>query len=417
MIALIAIPILTSCQKTEDAFLNEHAPETNDMLSTTFLPDSTAKESSYKIAIFTDLHTYEAETISILKAEEQYKERIVKYIAAYDSVNEILEQEDLTGDALHFIADPEIKVFIFVAGGYMKEPANFLKMLKEIRPNIFYIVAYCYSPFLLASIDENQFFEYVDLKLSINQEATAIKAVKQAKKMGAMACIDYSSPDRRYNMTELELRMLPKIRSVLEAESAIQNIKYIEEYCPEIYSDIGGYRLIYWPMSDMEEKYSEYGNDICGFSNNCLFQMKLDEFASYSFNKGIVVQLCHPGLFHNKRYSSHRSLLMYIIDSEKHFGDLEWTIEKLKEHLKSEKTTGRFATWRVPFSMVATTAAVEYAINYCEGNLDSKVDLDAMRECFQNAMEMYNAGDIEFELNRDAEHDNHIMFTQDYIIF
>jgi hypothetical protein len=43
---------------------------------------------------------------------------------------------------------------------------------------------------------------------------------------------------------------------------------------------------------------------------------------------------------------------------------------------------GRFTTWRVPFTMIAAYAAVEYARGYCEGRINGTEDLQAMRECF-----------------------------------
>jgi hypothetical protein len=152
---------------------------------------------------------------------------------------------------------------------------------------------------------------------------------------------------------------------------------------------------------------TKYGQDICFLLSHCSANSQAALEA-----KGIVVQLCHPGLFHEGWTDYY-----HYIDNKNHFGDLEWTVAQMKALVEKSGMSGRFATWRVPFSMAATSAAVEYAIGYCEGEIESKTDIAAMRGCFKKAMEMYNADDIGFELNVDVEHNNHFMFTEDYIVF
>ena len=81
------------------------------------------------------------------------------------------------------------------------------------------------------------------------------------------------------------------------------------------------------------------------------------------------------------------------------------------------QSSGRYATWRVPFTMAATTASVEYAVGYCKGEIKSKVTYEELVICFNKAMDFYGAGDVEFELNLNATHNNHFMFTQEYVIY
>jgi hypothetical protein len=264
--------------------------------------------------------------------------------------------------------------------------------------------------------------DHTDLELSIDQKATAIKAVEQAKQIGATACIDYTAPDHRYYHDDGELymesRILPEIRETIKAECEKQGMDYVEQLGPDFvhYIPMPGTSLIQWPSDTIFDKIDAYGKDICFFSSQCRTQNGLVWCGLDPTIKGIVVQLCHPGLFHKYTEFKREYSAVSIIDNENQFGDLEWIIKQMKSKLEERKAFGRFATWRVPFTMAATTAAVEYAIGYCEGEIESKTDLNAMRSCFEKAMEIYNAKDIGFELDIDPEHDNNFMFTEDYIV-
>jgi hypothetical protein len=383
-------------------------------------PDAPAKEFPYKIAIYTDMYPNDPETISILKAEDQYAGRIIRYNAICFADEQGLRpaREVLIDETIQFISDPQIKVLVFVAAGLIDEPAEFLRLLKESRPDIYYIAVYCYRSTRPSGATEYDDFlmEYADLELSTDQKATAFKAVNQAKEMGAVALVDYTAKDHKYyeeSAWELfeESRILPEVRSTIKVECSKNNIEYVDELGPNPIGDIMPSSLANWPYDKINDKIDQYGDDTCFISSRCWIQAILDREVFYG--NGIIVQICHPSLLHSWRLIEHAD----IIDNENHFGDLDWTIEQMKSLVEKEKASGRFATWRVPFSMAATTAAVEYAIAYCEGEITSKTDYQAMKDCFQKAMETYNAGDIAFELNIDPEHANHFMFTQDYIVF
>lgn len=213
-------------------------------------------------------------------------------------------------------------------------------------------------------------------------------------------------------------RILAEIRTVIKTKCMEHFIKYIDEWGPNPMSDMVFAGATQWPLAFIDDKFTKYSQEICFFSSICRVQHSLDHNVLYNNaldKKGFIVQLCHPGLFHTG-YAGMQSSLFNTIDNENHFGDLEWTIANMKSKLEELNISGRFATWRVPFTIAATAAAVEYAIGYCEGEIENKADIDAMRECFRKAMELYNAGDIGFELNIDPEHDNHFMFTEDYIV-
>jgi hypothetical protein len=376
---------------------------------------SPQKEYLYKVAVFTDMPEFEPEAISLLEAEKEYGERIVRYTAFYDPEISLGPGKDaIINEALPFILDPKIKVLLFIVAGNIYEPVDILKAFKEARPDIFYIALYCYPWSDAYGVDDN-LMEFADLELSIDQAITAKKAVEQAKKMGATTCIYYTTRDHRYYDIDIELYresyILPEIRDIIKTGCTLQNMEYVEVITRDVMSDsLEGEDFNSYSVC---REIPKYGQDICVFSSKCYIDMIItNDGLTY---KTIVIQLCHPSLFHKGGNCAAHFTLKHI-DSKNHFGDLEWTIEEAKSNLKEQSLSGRYATWRVPFTMAATTAAVEYAIGYCEGEIESKTDLSAMRECFQKAMGIYNSADTGFELNQHSKYPNCFMFTEDYIV-
>jgi hypothetical protein len=375
------------------------------------------EEYSYKIAIYTDILTDEPESISMLNAEKQYQHQVFLKFASHDPDPYAMpKREALINEALQFLEDPKINALIFVSAGNIDEPAGFLKTLRESRPDIFCIAVDGYPWSDAYGIDDN-LMGFADLELSIDQAVTAKKAVEQAKKMGAVACIDYTFRNHGYYDIDLELymesRILPAVRDAIKAECIKQDIKYVEELGPDRMSDIGMEKSAQWPIEAIDDNIAAYGQNICFFSSQCHCSTLLLGYQFVLNTKGIIVQLCHPSLFHKGWKNAAGFDMLNNID---HFGDLEWTFEQTKSKLEKEGLFGRFATWRVPFTMAATTAAVEYAIGYCEGEIESKTDLDAMRQCFQKAMEIYDSADTGFELNQHPDYPNCFLFTEDYIV-
>lgn len=185
-IVFIAALMLSACHKSDPPEMPVILPEQ-------------PKEYPYKIGIYTDMYAGEPEAIAMLNAEKQYNERVTLQFATFDPrlygmSDAMPEREVLISEALQFIENTKLKVLIFVVAGNMEEPADFLQAIKETRPDIFYIAVYSY-PWQNAYGVEDNLMEYSDFELSTDQAATAEKAVEQAKKMGAAACIDYTISD------------------------------------------------------------------------------------------------------------------------------------------------------------------------------------------------------------------------------
>ena len=385
--------------------------------SSSLMPEKVEYDTIYKIAIYTDMLMDEAEAAAILYAEEQYGDTIVRKNTTFDPVTGgLLEREITIREAVEFAENPDIAALLFITVGRVPEPSEVLAAIKEARPDIFCIALNCY-PWSQVSTIEDTLMDFVDIELSIDQIATAKKAVEQAKKMGAEVCIDYVVPDNNYFEIGGEVyqksRVLPEVRSTIETECLRAGMKYIEELGPN-YSEPDGFIGIgNWPYDKISDNFIMYGNNVCQFSSQCLIQRKIEQEARY--NKGIIVQLCHPGPFHHWWKGFFHDV--ELTDYQANFGDLAWAVNKKNEDLKMTRSSGRYATWRVPFTMAATTASVEYAVRYCKGEIKNKVNYEELVICFKKAMDFYGVGDVEFDLNLDATNNNHFMFTQEYVAY
>ncbi|MDF2893092.1 MAG: uncharacterized protein K0R80_3459 [Clostridia bacterium] len=74
--------------------------------------------------------------------------------------------------------------------------------------------------------------------------------------------------------------------------------------------------------------------------------------------------------------------------------------------------TGRFSTWPVPFSMMSTAAAVEYAKMYAEGTITSKNDPEALKKCYAEA-----AGEYKLTISNYDNKDNFYLILSDYLTY
>ena len=378
-------------------------------------PEPPEEAPPWKVAIFTSIANNEPEYVAALSAAERYEGRIaLKSIDFYSYVNNVEPPEDETvlSELLQLVEDPEIGALIFIDAGNLDDPIALLKGIMEARPGISYTYINCWPDLYYSYRTDDALMEKVDIALSIDLVETAKKAVNQANELGAEMCVDYTywyGDLYSYEFLDEDTpRVLPEVRDAIREECEKLGMGHLV-------SPWGSpFGLFNWPGNDIFDKLHIYGTNICLFSNRCMYQFAIDR-GVFGYGE-MIVQLCHPGLFHANYSQNVGYPLAQIKDDENHFGDLEWTFEKAKAIVEERDYSGHFATWRVPFSMAATTAAVEYAVGYLDGAIESRCDYAAMKGCFARAMEAYNAGDIGFELNIDPRYGNHFMFTQEYIV-
>lgn len=60
--------------------------------------------------------------------------------------------------------------------------------------------------------------------------------------------------------------------------------------------------------------------------------------------------------------------------------DTEWVMEKVQSAVAEMGASGRVATWPVPVEMLFVESAVDYAVEWINGNTDGRLDKDKIIE-------------------------------------
>ena len=250
--------------------------------------------------------------------------------------------------------------------------------------------------------DINGVIGVADMVLSVDVFNMGKKMVEQAQRMGAKAFVYYTY----FNRPNIVVFDRELYKNTFKEACLEIGIEYVELEVPD-FAKSPYYSTYYEPLIKI---LGSYNNDVCFFSDLCSMQIYL--ISTISNIGGYYAQPCHPSLYHGFQYG-----LGIVSSDENPIGiDFNRQIEEIKSTLTERGSIGHFSTWKISFALISTVAAIEYSTNYCEGNIRGKADLEAMRECFQRAMEIYNSADTGFELTQHPDYPNCFLFTEDYIV-
>ena len=383
---------------------------------------------NYKIALYTPWYNkytvWEEAFFTAKFALERYPDNIIHttipesfdYVLSryYDDTpydekkeEEIISLCLMTG--LDMIKDPEVKVFIvnqFDSPTLQNLTFKLFTEIRKQRPDILVVALDCYTTtiFDLATVEEvSTLCNLADLLVSIDEMEMCKQMVKQAQKLGAETIffyywkrwLDYDINITKYEMVKQTCQEL--------------GLKFVSLDMEIVAGPIPVARL---DLPNQVRNYGKHTNFICP---DDLYYQPLIGVALLT--GAICAQPWYPdmGQFFGDSMLGGESAWFKI--DEDNANDIDLWIEDIKEKVAKKDGAGRASTWRVPPAMLATTAAVEYAIAYCEGKTQGKVDIEVMRDCFSKGMEIYNAAGTGFELNRHPDYGNHFLFTEDYIVF
>jgi hypothetical protein len=120
----------------------------------------------------------------------------------------------------------------------------------------------------------------------------------------------------------------------------------------------------------------------------------------------IDAQQCCPSPYHG-----YPGALGIEIPTEK-AGDVAYIIEQTKAKIAAKGGTGRFSTWPVPFSMMSTAAAADYAMQYASGAITTKNDPAALKKAYETA-----AGEYKLTITNYDNKDNFYLILSDYFTY
>ncbi len=342
---------------------------------------------NFKVAIYTN-------TVSQNEEEFRSGEIAVKKYGADKIVTQTMpdnfmkEQEVLISNGLALVSDPDVKALIMNQA--VPGAAAMFEKIREERPDVLLVA--------VTPAETDVIGAKADIVLQPDELSMGYTIPAQAQKMGAKSFVHYSFP------RHMSYPLLAQRRDIFKTECEKLGMKFVDATAPDPTGDAGIPGAQQFILEDVPRKIAELGKDTNFFSTNCAMQEPL--IKATLENGGIDAQQCCPSPYHG-----YPGALGLQIPEDK-AGDVAYLIEQIKAKIAEKGGTGRFSTWPVPFSMMSTAAAVDYAMQYAEGTITSKNDAAKLQECYKNASGGY---DIKFATYDNQ--DNFYLMLCDYITF
>ena len=346
-----------------------------------------AAEKKFKIAIYTNtVSQNEEEFRSAEKAVQKYGADMIVTQTIPD--NFMKEQETVIANGLALVSDPEVKALIMNQA--IPGAAAMFEKIKEQRPDVLLIA--------VTPAETDVISDKADIALQPDEVSMGRTIPEQAKKLGAKTFVHYSFP------RHMSYPMLAARRDEFKVVCEELGMTFVDATAPDPTGDGGVPAAQQFVLEDIPRKVAEYGKDTNFFSTNCSMQEPL---IKASLETGaIAAQQCCPSPYHG-----YPGALGIEIPTEK-AGDIDFIVEQTKAKIAEKGGTGRFSTWPVPFSMMSTAAAVEYAKMYAEGTITSKNDPEALKKCYAEA-----AGEYKLTISNYDNKDNFYLILSDYLTY
>jgi predicted small lipoprotein YifL len=379
VLALVMLLSLTACAKPAEPAA---APATTDAAAT-----AAPEAAKYKIAIYTN-------TVSQNEEEFRSGEIAVKKYGADKIVTQTMpdnfmkEQEVLISNGLALVSDPDVKALIMNQA--VPGAAAMFEKVREERPDVLLVA--------ITPAETDVIGAKADIVLQPDELSMGYTIPAQAQKLGAKTFVHYSFP------RHMSYPLLAQRRDIFKTECEKLGMKFVDATAPDPTGDAGIPGAQQFILEDVPRKVAEFGKDTNFFSTNCAMQEPLIKAALE--NGAIDAQQCCPSPYHG-----YPGALGLQIPEDK-AGDVTYLIEQIKAKIAEKGGTGRFSTWPVPFSMMSTAAAVDYAVQYAEGKITSKNDQKALEECYKTA-----SGGYEIKFATYDNQANFYLMLCDYITF
>jgi hypothetical protein len=342
---------------------------------------------NFKVAIYTNtVSQNEEEFRSAEKAVEKYGADKIVVQTLPD--NFMKEQETVIANGLSLVSDPDVKALVMNQA--VQGAAAMFEKIREQRPDVLLIA--------ITPAETDVISDRVDISLQPDEVSMGRAIPEQAKKLGAKTFVHYSFP------RHMSYPLLAARRDEFKVVCEELGMKFVDATAPDPTGDGGLPAAQQFILEDVARKIAEYGKDTNFFSTNCGMQEPLIKAALEG--GAIDAQQCCPSPYHG-----YPSALGIQIPPEK-AGDVDFIIEQTKAKIAEKGGTGRFSTWPVPFSMMSTAAAVDYAMQYAEGTITSKNDPEALKKAYAAA-----AGEFKLTITNYDNKDNFYLILSDYFTY
>lgn len=346
-----------------------------------------------KVAIITNtVSQNEEEYRSAELMTAKYGDRIV-HVTWPD--NFMAEQEQMITTVSKLAADPEIKAIVINQAVPGTNPA--IDKLLETRDDMFIVYA---TP----QENPEDVAVRADIIMQPNELDMGPAMVELAYEMGAKTFVHYSFPR---HMAQI---MLSGRRDLMMAKCEELGIQFVDATAPDPTGDSGTAGAQQFILEDVPKMVAQYGKDTAFFSTNCAMQVPLikacvEEGAMYP-------QPCCPSPYHG-----YPTALGLVAEGDSAAAiTVEEIVAQTTAALEAAGVLGRFGTWPVPTSMMMTVAGTEYAIDWIDGEITDRLDVDALT----TRMGEYAGRDCTVSPYVDeagTSYDNYLLIMMDYLVY
>ncbi|NMA72718.1 MAG: DUF3798 domain-containing protein [Bacteroidales bacterium] len=330
---------------------------------------STGSED-YKIGIITG-------TVSQGEEEYQAAQKMLetygsdKIVTATYPDNFATETEATIAQVVGLASDPAIKAIVFVQS--VPGAAAAIDKVRETREDMLFING-------VIAEDPATIASKADICLLVDEISMGTSVVEQAAKQGAKTFVHISFA-RHLSYATIAAR-----RELFIETCEKMGIEYVEATAPDPTGDAGVSGAQQWIIENVPEYVKQYGEDTAFFSTNCAMMEPL--IRTVAEEKAIFPQQCCPSPYHGFPAAMG-------IDVTGHEGDVEYMLDSITDKVADYGNTGRMSTWSVPVNMLMVESGVRYAIEFCEGRTDGRVDEKVLFEIFNEV-----AGGEEVTVNK-----------------
>ena len=260
------------------------------------------------------------------------------------------ETETTIANVVALASDPAVKAIVFCQA--VPGACAAIDKVRETRPDMLFICG-------VAAEDPATIASKSDIVLLVDEIAMGTTIPQKAYEMGAKTFIHYSFA-RHLSYATIAAR-----RELMIAKCEELGIQFVDVTAPDPTGDAGVAGAQQFILEDVPRQVETYGADTAFFSTNCSMQEPL--IRSIIEQKAIYPQQCCPSPYH-----AYPAALN--IDVAGHEGDVEYLLGEIDNVITAAGMEGRMSTWPVPINMLMVQAGVEYAIEFCEGRTEGRVD-------------------------------------------
>ncbi len=321
--------------------------------------EAPAAVEDYKIGIITG---------TVSQGEEEYQEAQNmlkeygpdKIVTATYPDNFSSETEATIAQVVGLASDPAVKAIVFVQA--VPGAAAAIDKVRETRPDMLFILG-------VVAEDPGVIAAKADIAMLVDEISMGKTIIDQAVKMGAKTFVHISFA-RHLSYATIAAR-----REGFIANCEAQGIEYVEATAPDPTGDAGVSGAQQWIIENVPEYVKQYGADTAFFSTNCGMQEPL--IRTVAEQKAIYPQQCCPSPYHGYPAA-------FGIDVAGHEGDVQYMLDSIKTKVGEYGNAGRMSTWGVPVNMLMVQAGVEYAIEFCEGRTNGRLDEEVLFGIMKN---------------------------------